>query len=61
MKTIVVEIKNVYGNDTVYPICDAAKTFARIAGTRTLTLATIALIKELGYSIEVKQPDHSSL
>ena len=34
---ITVEIKNIYGIETVYPISEDAKTLARIAGTRTLT------------------------
>lgn len=54
--SIKVEIKNVYGNETIYPLCEAGRTFARIAGTKTLTRETIALIKQLGYSIEVCSP-----
>lgn len=56
MKTITVEIKTVYGADNIYPVCDSAKTFAKIAGTKTLTRETIKLVKELGYTVEVKQP-----
>lgn len=50
---IKVKIKNVYGNETVYPECDKAKTFAKIAGQKTLTAATVAGIKQLGYAILV--------
>ena len=53
---IIVEVKNVYGNQVVYPICSAAVWFARIAGTKTLTLDTLNCIKALGYTVEVKQP-----
>ena len=53
---IQVEVKNVYGNQVVYPICPAAVWFARIAGTKTLTLDTLNCIKALGYTVEVKQP-----
>ena len=48
-----VEIKRVYGKDTIYPICINAAIFARIARTCTLTMPVIKLIKELGYHIEV--------
>ena len=50
---IQVEIKNVYGNELIYPICSSAKTFADIANTKTLTFETIQLIKKLGYTIEI--------
>ena len=48
---IIVKVKNVYGQEKVYPICEKAKTFARIAGTKTLTTETIGLIKSLGYTL----------
>jgi hypothetical protein len=56
MKTIKVKIKSVYGNETIYPLCDAGKTFAKIANTRTLTRETVEFIKQLGYSFEVCSP-----
>jgi hypothetical protein len=55
MKTITVRIKNVYGEDKVYPVSDEAILFACIAGTTTLTNSTINRIKQLGYSILVEQ------
>jgi hypothetical protein len=30
---ILVEVRDVYGNRTVYPLCDTAKLFASLAGT----------------------------
>jgi predicted peroxiredoxin len=59
MKRIIVEIKNVYGNDMIYPINDDAKIFASIAGTKTLTKDTVVKIKTLGY--EVKCADQIKL
>ena len=55
MKTITVRIKNVYGEDKVYPVSDEAILFACIAGTTTLTNSTINRIKQLDYSILVEQ------
>jgi hypothetical protein len=52
-KTIQIQIRNVYGNEQAYPVCDAAKTFAEIAGSKTLTPATLRKIQRLGYEIEV--------
>ena len=51
--TIQVEIKRVYGVDTIYPYCDKAKLFARLARTKTLTVPVVKLIKELGYTVHV--------
>tara|TARA_R100000687_G_C6377051_1_gene130774 strand:+ start:231 stop:482 length:252 start_codon:yes stop_codon:yes gene_type:complete len=52
---ITVKIRNVYGEDKIYPVSDQAKLFANIAGTKTLTDYTIARIKQLGYAIRVEQ------
>lgn len=52
---ITVQIKNVYGNQTIYPICESAKTFAAMLGQRTLTMENIHYIKALGYEVEVQQ------
>lgn len=52
-KSILVEIRSVYGNRTIYPLCDDARAFAAIAGTSTLTARVIQKIKALGYAIEV--------
>ena len=49
---IVVEAKNVYGNILVYPVCDKAKLFCKIANTRTLTKDMLDLVQMLGYKIE---------
>ena len=53
---ITVEIKNVYGEQKVYPVCYRAELFAAIAGTKTLTGPTIDRIKLMGYAVEVSQP-----
>ncbi len=52
---IQVSIKSVYGNDTIYPLCDKAALFAKLAGTKTLTWASITSIRALGYQVEVVQ------
>jgi len=53
---VVVEVRQVYGNDTVYPVNAAGKQFAAIAGQRTLTRAVIGRIKGLGYKVVVQGP-----
>ena len=54
---ITIEVKTVYGNQTIYPFCDNAKLFARLANTKTLTKDSLDTIKKLGYAIEIKQPE----
>ncbi len=53
---VTVELKNNYGQQAIYPVCEKAKMFSRIAGTLTLTPQSLALIKTLGYEVIVNQP-----
>jgi hypothetical protein len=48
---ITVDVRSVYGKDTVYPADDAAKAFAAIAGTTSLTLPVLKHILWLGYEV----------
>jgi hypothetical protein len=50
---ITVTIKNVYGNELTYPVCETAKTFARLLGTKTIPDHALQHIKALGYTIRV--------
>ena len=52
---ITVEIKTVYGVQTIYPIDATAKLFADISGNKTLTRAVIEKVKALGYQVNVQQ------
>jgi hypothetical protein len=51
---IQVTVRDIYGLQTIYPACDVAKLFARLAGTKTLTRHALETIKALGYQVEVK-------
>lgn len=51
-KKILVQIKNVYGNDLVYPVCDDAKLFAELIDKKTFSKHDLANIKRLGYTID---------
>ena len=54
---ITVEIREVYGQSKIYPVCDKAQTFAHIAGTTTLLPRDIQSIQRLGFEILVKQKE----
>ena len=53
MSEIVVQIKQVYGNDTVYPVDDRAKLFAQLLGQKTLTFTDLRIIKQMGFTVTV--------
>ena len=55
MNTITVRIDRSYGNRVVYPACHTSKLIAQLAGTRTLTDRALAVVKQLGYAINVQQ------
>ena len=54
---LIVEKKNVYGVERVYPVCNKAKLFARISGNKTLLPEVIEQIKKLGYKLTTKQEE----
>ncbi len=55
MKTeLKVKVKNVYGNELIYPVCEQSKLFAALANTETLTQRAVATIKKLGYTFTVE-------
>jgi hypothetical protein len=56
---IEVEVKNVYGKDIFYPLCNQAILFARLASTKTLTLDALNTIKALGYEVAVQQKHYA--
>lgn len=47
-----VEVRNVYGNEMIYPANFAAERFAAIAGKKTLSRADLTNIKGLGFAVE---------
>lgn len=59
MQTIQVEIKNVYGNKMIYPVCETAHLLAKMANQRSLTPSSIITIKALGYKIEIVQKEEA--
>lgn len=52
-QSIQVCIKNVYGNELIYPVCEKAKIFAQLARKKTLDTYDLKLIKALGYAVSV--------
>jgi len=58
---IIVTVKSVYGLNKCYPVCDQAKTLAKLARTTTLTHHSIETIRSLGFIIKTVSPDMEKL
>lgn len=54
--TIKVQVRSVYGRETIYPACRQAAKLAKLAGTRTLTPEAMQIIVALGFRVEVVHP-----
>lgn len=52
---ITVKIVSAYGIERIYPVCEKAFLFTRIAKTSTLSSEQITHIKTLGYTVKVHQ------
>jgi hypothetical protein len=57
---ITVRMDKNYGIETVYPFCEQAKLFAKIAGTKTLTRNTLRDVQLLGYEIVIAQENYKT-
>ena len=51
-KELIVEKKNGFGQELVYPICENAKRFALLTGQKTLSSTSIIIIKRLGFTFK---------
>jgi hypothetical protein len=61
MKMITVEIKSVFGNEKIYPVSVEAHTFAKLIRQKTFTEQDIAIIKDLGYEVQVQSSHPQTL
>ncbi len=48
-----VKIKNVFGNKTIYPLCEKGKLLAAFKKQITFTPNDVEMLKELGYTFNV--------
>ena len=51
---LIVKIKNIYGVNRIYPVCEKSQIFARITGLKTLQPTVIKEIEKLGYELETR-------
>jgi hypothetical protein len=48
---IEINFREVYGDEKAYPVCETARLFAEMLGTKTLTPNALRYIDRLGYEI----------
>lgn len=53
---ILIEVRNVYGNELYYPANEYADLMLKLTGKKTFSKNDFAIMKELGYTIEVETP-----
>ena len=52
--TILVKIKNEWGNDRIYPACEVGKTLVEYAGKKTFSQADLTKLRSIGYHFKIK-------
>lgn len=50
-KTITILVTKNYGNLIAMPVCDQGKLFAKLAKSKSLTVESLQILKQLGYII----------
>jgi hypothetical protein len=48
-----VQIKQVYGNELVYPVCDQSIILSKLLNSKTFTKRHIDYLKQLNYQFEI--------
>jgi hypothetical protein len=52
---LIIELKTVYGNDLIYPVCDKAKKLCQITNQKTFSQFAIQKLKEIGFTFTQKE------
>jgi len=52
---LTIEIKNVYGNELIYPVCDKAIKLCSLTAYKTFSKHAISTLKSLGYTFTQKE------
>jgi len=54
---LIVEKKNIYGVERIYPVCNKSQILTALTGQKTLLPCDIKLIKKLGYTLTTKSEE----
>ena len=52
-----VNVRESYGQQRIYPVCQNAHEVAGMLGTKTITHQVIKTLKRLGVAVEIQQPE----
>ena len=52
---LTIELKTVYGNELIYPICNKAIKLCQLTNQKTFSKFAINKLKELGYTFTQKE------
>jgi len=55
--SLIVEKKNIYGVERIYPVCNKSQILTALTGQKTLLADDIKLIKKLGYTFSTKSEE----
>lgn len=55
--TITVEVKNLYGKERIYAVCETAKKLLALTRQRTFNRKDIAVIRSLGIEVKIQMPE----
>ena len=53
-KEIILEVKNVYGNDLIYPSCHVANALIKLKAGKTFSKSDVNVFKSLGLIVRFK-------
>jgi hypothetical protein len=56
-QTMTVNVRETYGQQRIYPVCQNAHEIAGMMGTKTITTQVIKTLKRLGVSVQIQQPE----
>lgn len=55
MDTVQVRVRETYGVERIYPVCEIANIFTRLTRQKTFSHENIAAIRKLGFTVVVVQ------
>lgn len=55
MAILIVEERNVYGNDLIYPVCERSKELTELTGNKTITEGTKRKLKAMGHTLVMRE------